>query len=132
MNDIRWQQRWQNYQKAYGQLQHALHIQDPDAVHIQGIIQCFEYTFELAWKTLQDYLTEKFGYDVKGPRPVLEQAFADGLIKDGVVWLDMLKKRNLTSHLYDENTVLEIYAHVRSAYFEQFTELLHFFEKNNA
>ena len=86
--DIRWQQRFQNYKKAYLQFEQALTLKNPDLFQKQGVIQCFEYTFELAWKTLQDYLSEKMGYvDIKGPRPALEQSFSDGILRDGVTWL---------------------------------------------
>lgn len=107
--DIRWQQRFQNYKKAFSPLEKAVSLKDPDIVQQQGIIQCFECNFELSWKTLQDFLAHEKGYtDIKGPRPVFEQAFQDGLIKEGVVWFDMLKSRNLTSHLYDEAEVQAI------------------------
>jgi nucleotidyltransferase substrate binding protein (TIGR01987 family) len=70
----------------------------------EGLIKRFEYTFELAWKCLQDLLQEKGYANVRGPRPVIEQAFQDGWISDGPVWLQMLKARNETTHLYDEST----------------------------
>lgn len=126
--DVRWKQRLQNYRKALQQLRAALQVATPDLLQKQGIIQCFEYTFELAWKTLQDFLTEAKGYRDKGPKPTLEQAFQDGCIADGVTWLDMLKSRNLTSHLYDESEVENIYAKVVSAYSQQFEALQDFFE----
>lgn len=127
--DIRWKQRFQNYQKAFGQLKEALKIQTPDLLQKQGIIQCFEYTFELAWKTLQDFLIQEKGYTERGPRPTLERAFEDGLIAEGMVWMDMLKSRNLTSHLYDEGEVEKIHIKVVCDYFKQF-ETLHGFFKN--
>ena len=126
--DTRWKQRFQNYKKAFGQLRDALKIQTPDMLQKQGIIQCFEYTFELAWKTLQDFLIQEKGYTEKGPRPTLERAFQDGIITDGIVWMDMLKSRNLTSHLYDEQEVEKIYAKVVQDYFVQFKTLCAFFE----
>lgn len=126
--DVRWKQRLQNYRKALQQLRAALQVKAPDILQKQGIIQCFEYTFELAWKTLQDFMTEAKGYRDKGPKPTLEQAFQDGYLVDGVVWLDMLKSRNLTSHLYDEQEVERIYTKVVSAYAQQFEALQDFFE----
>ena len=126
--DIRWKQRLQNYKKAFGQLRDALKIKTPDILQKQGIIQCFEYTFELAWKTLQDFLIQEKGYTEKGPRPTLEQSFQDGIITEGIVWMDMLKSRNLTSHLYDEQEVEKIYSKVVQDYFQQFEKLRAFFE----
>lgn len=127
--DIRWKQRYQNYKKALRQLEAGLKVKDPDILQKQGIIQCFEYTFELAWKTLQDFLIQKRGYtDAKGPRPALEQAFQDDIIKDGMTWFDMLKSRNLTTHLYDEKEVEAIYNKVAKQYFSLFVALYKFFE----
>lgn len=82
----------------------------------EGMIQRFEYTFELAWKSLQDILQERGYPNVRGPRPVLEQAFQDGLITDGPLWLEMLKARNETTHLYDEPTFERISKNVKGPY----------------
>jgi len=76
-SDIRWKQRFDNLQRAY------------------------EFTFELSWKTLKDFLAYN-GIDAKLPRDVLKQAFATGLIRDGQLWIDMLKERNLMAHTYDD------------------------------
>jgi len=65
------------------------------------LIQRFEYTFELAWKTLKDYL-EANEVITKFPRDVIKAAFQYELIKDGEVWMDMLEKQNLLAHTYDE------------------------------
>ena len=127
--DIRWKQRFQNYKNALGQLGDGLKVKKPDVLQKRGLIQCFEYTFELAWKTLQDFLIQERGYtDAKGPRPVLEQAFQDGIIKNGIAWFDMLKSRNLTSHLYDEKEVEMIYKKIVKKYFSLFVALCDFFE----
>lgn len=127
--DIRWKQRLQNYTKALAQLESGLEVKNPDILQKQGIIQCFEYTFELAWKTLQDFLIQERGYaDAKRPRPVLEQAFQDGIIKDGLGWFVMLKSRNLTTHLYDEKEVEGICKKVAKKYRRLFVALRKFFE----
>lgn len=126
-HDIRWKQRFQNYQKAVAQLKTALKIHSPDDMQKQGIIQCFEYTFELAWKTMQDFMRYRWGHDIKGPRPVLEQAFQDDIITDGITWFDMLKSRNLTAHLYDEAVVEKIYHKVVNQYAALFITLEQFF-----
>ncbi|MBI2026835.1 MAG: nucleotidyltransferase substrate binding protein, partial [Deltaproteobacteria bacterium] len=82
----------------------------------EGLIQRFEYTFELAWKCLQDLLQEKGYPNIRGPRPVIEQAFQDGIISDGPVWLQMLKARNETTHLYDEATFESIISAVKNQF----------------
>lgn len=127
--DVRWKQRFQNYQKALLQLESGLEVKSPDILQKQGIIQCFEYTFELAWKTLQDFLIEERGYaDARGPRPVLEQAFQDGIIEEGMVWFDMLKSRNMTAHLYDEKEVEGVCRKVAGRYRVPLIALRTFFE----
>jgi len=129
--DIRWQQRFQNFKKAFQQLESSVKVKDPDLLQQQGIIQCFEYTFELSWKTLQDFLFEKVGYEgLRGPKPVLEQAFQDDILKNGEIWFDMLKSRNLTTHLYDEKEVQGVLKKIRNDYYPLFVELKLFFEKN--
>ncbi|MBI4238685.1 MAG: nucleotidyltransferase substrate binding protein [Deltaproteobacteria bacterium] len=126
--DIRWKQRFQNYQKAVKQLKFAVAVTNPDVLQKQGVIQCFEYTFELAWKTLQDFLSQRRGYDkTRGPRPVLEQAFQDAIITDGITWFKMLESRNLTAHLYDEAEVEKIYQQIVHNYAALFIALEQFF-----
>ena len=78
------------------------------------MIKRFEYTYELAWKTLQDLLKEKGYSDIAGPRPVIEQCLEDGILGNGEVWMRMIKSRNLTAHVYDEKTVDEIAEIIRS------------------
>jgi nucleotidyltransferase substrate binding protein (TIGR01987 family) len=102
--DIRWKQRLDNYCRSYSQLNKAVlaHNDQPDNELIQmALVKSFEMTFELAWKTMKDYL--KFnGIDVKLPREVIKQAFANDIIVDGQMWIDMLENRNVMAHVYDE------------------------------
>jgi len=102
--DIRWQQRFQNFDRGISLLREALE-NGPAALsplEKEGVIQRFEYTFELAWKTVKDYL-EQNGLVISPvtPRQVLKDAFAAKLIADGQTWIDMLDHRNLLSHTYD-------------------------------
>ena len=93
----RWLQRFQNYQRALTQLDNAIKstedkgIDEFSDLEIQGTIKCFEMVFDLAWKTLQDYNTEQ-GYELKGPKNSIQQAFKDNLIKDGEQWEKILEK----------------------------------------
>lgn len=106
--DIRWQQRFSNFSKALKQLDKFVLKEDLNEMEEQGLIKAFEYTYELAWKTLQDLLREK-GYEgIAGPKPVIEQAFQDGYITNGKGWVNMHLSRNLTSHTYNEETAEEI------------------------
>jgi nucleotidyltransferase substrate binding protein (TIGR01987 family) len=87
------------------------------------LIKAFEYTYELAWKTLQDLLKEKGYKDVVGPKPVIEQSFQDGYISNGEAWFRMHESRNLTSHTYNEETADEIVSKILEEYFSLFIEL---------
>lgn len=115
--DIRWKQRFQNFDRGVVLLREALE-HGPGALSAleqEGVIQRFEYTFELAWKTIKDFL-EAGGLDISPltPRQVLKAAFAAKVIDDGQTWIDMLDHRNLLSHTYDfsvfEKAVEAIYA----------------------
>lgn len=116
--DTRWIQRFTNYNKAFTQLERFVNAGNLNEMEKQGLIKAFEYTFELAWKTLQDLLQEKGYANIVGPRPVIEQSFKDGYIYDGTEWMKMLKSRNLTSHVYNEETAKAIVDGIRSSYFE--------------
>jgi nucleotidyltransferase substrate binding protein (TIGR01987 family) len=89
---------------------------------VQGLIQCFEYTFELAWKTTKDYL-ELEGFDVKSPRSAIQIAFQSQLIADGHTWIDMLEKRNLMAHSYNEQHAKEAESLIYDRYYPALKEL---------
>lgn len=98
---VRWHQRFRNLEKVFGQLGKGLALANPTDIEKQGIIQSFEFTFELAWKTLKDYL-ESQQVAAQFPRDVIKQAFHYQIITNGDVWMDMLDKRNAMAHTYDE------------------------------
>ena len=87
--DIRWKQRFENYQKALTFLTNSLQKENLSELERAGIVQSFEFSFELAWKTMKDYLNEK-GVEAMYPREVLKQAFKNEMVTDGEVWMDML------------------------------------------
>lgn len=117
--DIRWQQRFSNFKKALAKLAEVVENREDDLSELEteGLIQRFEYTFELAWKTLQDLLKHKGYQGVSGPNPVLEQAFQDGYFTDGAGWREMNKSRNLTSHTYNSETADGIAANIRKSFY---------------
>jgi nucleotidyltransferase substrate binding protein (TIGR01987 family) len=88
----------------------------------EGLVHCFEYTLELAWKTLQDLLEAK-GYTVRGPKPVIKQAFQDGYITEGDAWIIMLDSRNLLTHTYDENMLIEVSEKIKRNFHKLLTDL---------
>ena len=117
-NDIRWIHRLSNFCKAFSQLEKFISAGTLNEMEEQGLIKAFEYTFELGWKTLQDLLQQKGYANIVGPRPVIEQSFKDGYIEDGKGWMKMMKSRNLTSHVYNEETSKAIVDGLRSSYFD--------------
>jgi nucleotidyltransferase substrate binding protein (TIGR01987 family) len=127
--DIRWQQRLVNYKKALAQLEKFLEKDKLNDLEIQGLIQAFEYTFELAWKTLQDLLSYKGFTGIAGPKPVAQQAFQDGYIEDGDGWIRMLESRNLASHTYNEEIASNIVKGIRQEYFDLMKSLMVRLEK---
>jgi len=116
--DVRWKQRFSNFKKALERFEEAVAENTQDRLSQEGLIQRFEYTFELAWKSLQDLLQERGLAEVRGPKPVLEQAFQDGLIADGVLWMEMMRARNETSHIYDEKVFLKIYGQAKDRFLQ--------------
>ncbi len=129
LKKIRWRQRYSNLLKAFKQLEKGAQIQSPSDIEIQGIIQSFEFTFELCWKTLKDYL-ESEGVEADFPREVLKQAFHYNILENGEIWLHMLSKRNLLAHTYDEKMAKEAYSLITNDYY-QHIEMLNnwFYEK---
>lgn len=121
--DIRWKQRFKNYQKALAQLQKFIDKGDLSELEKQGLIKAFEYTYELAWNTLKDFLTYRGQADIYGSRDAIRKAFTSGLISDGEGWMDMLQSRNKTSHTYNEETAEEITNAVLTSYYPLFKQL---------
>ncbi|WIV12029.1 nucleotidyltransferase substrate binding protein [Proteiniborus sp. MB09-C3] len=124
--DIRWIQRFSNYKKAFIQVKEALELMETrnlSKLEKQGLIQAFEYTYELAWKTLRDFLESKGNTDIYGARDAVKEAFKLGIIENGEVWMQMIKNRNLTSHTYDENTADGIIMLIEDMYFAEFNRL---------
>ncbi len=126
MEDIRWHQRFSNYKKAVEKLRSAVEESEDGKLtdlEKEGLVQRFEYTFELAWKTLQDLLESKGYNEIKGPNPVLRQAILDGYIQHEKAWRSMKSARDLTSHTYEEKTANDIVEKVKSDYYKLLLEL---------
>ena len=128
MEDIRWVQRLQNFQKTLKSLQTALNISSPDEVQRAGMIQYFEMTFELGWKVLKDYLETQGFSEVSSPRQAIKKAYEQGLLENGRGWLKGLEDRNLTSHTYDEIAAKKVEALIKEEYIKLFESLAHTME----
>lgn len=115
-----------NYQKAVSRLREAVSIfqKEPDDLKRDGLIQRFEFCCELAWKTCREHLIGLGYEEINGPKPVMREAFANRLIDDERIWIELLNDRNRTSHIYDEETAVEIGGNIIEKYLEAFEKLL--------
>lgn len=102
------QSQYEDLQKAVKRLKEASALPAGDSINQDATIQRFEFTFELAWKTMQTVVQENIK-DVYGPKQVIREAAKLGLIDDPVTWLDFLRSRNLTVHTYHEEVAKEVY-----------------------
>ncbi len=125
--DVRWKQRYQNFSRAYYQLEEAYkRAADLSQLEKEGLIQRFEYTFELAWKTMKDYL-EANDEIAEFARDVIKKAFKFGVIDNGDIWMDMLEKRNLMAHTYDEERFNLAVTKITEYYFIEIKNLFDYF-----
>lgn len=117
-NEIRWQQRFQNFDRAYKQFSQiaTADLAKLSNLEKEGYVQRFEYTFELAWKTLKDYLLDN-GQDLSSPKEIIRQAFQNEIIVEGEVWMEALKKRNLTSHTYDDVVLVKTITFLKDEFY---------------
>jgi len=103
MADIRWELRFENLKKAFARLEAACAQGQYNDLELAGLVQTYNFTFELCWKTLKDLLTFE-GYEVNSPRETIRKAFEMSLINDVDCWFNALESRNLLSHIYSEST----------------------------
>jgi nucleotidyltransferase substrate binding protein (TIGR01987 family) len=125
-DDVRWQQRFTNYKRALNNLTGAVQLsaQRPlTDLERQGLIQAFEFTHELAWKTLKDFLQARAVSGLYGSKDTTREAFSQGLIADGELWMEMIRHRNLSTHTYDEAMVNEIVSAASLRYLPAFQVL---------
>ena len=128
--DVRWKQRFDNFDRAFVLLREVCErgVASLSQLEREGAAQRFEFAFELAWKTLKDYLEENgVVVDPVTSRNVIKEAFAAKLIDDGQVWIDMMLHRNLLSHTYDFKTFETVLQAVEQRYFLAFDRLHEFF-----
>jgi nucleotidyltransferase substrate binding protein (TIGR01987 family) len=121
--DIRWKQRFKNYQKALRQLEKFVSHQSLNEMEEQGLIQAFEYTYELSWNVIKDYLSYQGITEIIGSRDAFRTAFNRGLIENGAIWMSMIESRIKSSHTYNEDVAKEIIAELKNNYFKEFLNL---------
>ena len=120
----RFEERKKDLINATNRLKEALNEEESDLV-IDGVLHRYEFTFELAWKTLKDYL-EYLGVTINtgSPREVIKESYAHDLIPDGETWIKMMLARNSLSHLYDEETSRKVYNEIKEKYIYQIEKLI--------
>lgn len=118
-------QKFENYEKALARLGEGLEkFNKTDDLQRDGLIQRFEFTFELAWKTLKSLFEDEGLIGMNSPKTVLREAFSAGLIQDEEIWLSMLHDRNSTAHMYSEKIAIEICNNITSKYISVMNELM--------
>lgn len=120
MQDIRWQQRLNNFNSALEQLTDAVNLTKERKLSLleqQGTIQAFEFTHELAWNVMKDYAHYQGNITIAGSRDASREAFKMGLVEDGVVWMEMIRSRNQTSHTYNKSVAAEIIERILTNYY---------------
>lgn len=138
MEDIRWEQRFSNFNKALLKLEESVnyiklnYLDDEDELDAddlgyvveelikEGLIQRFEYTHELAWNVMKDYAFFQGNSTVGGSRDATREAFRLNIIENAEVWMDMIQSRNRTSHTYNEEIANEIFNKIINDYFQLF------------
>mgnify|MGYP001553081664 CR=1 FL=1 len=122
--DVRWRQRFQSFGKAFAQLSAAADLASQrklSDLEQQGLIQAFEFTHELAWNTLKDFLESRGAANLYGSKDATREAFAKGLIGNGDEWMAMIQARNRSSHTYNEKTAHEVAAAILASFVPEFS-----------
>ena len=124
----RFEERKQDFINATNRLKEALK-EDENNITIDGTLHRYEFTFELAWKTLKDYL-EYLGIssNTGSPREVIKESFVHNIIQNGEIWIKMMLARNSLSHLYDEESSRQIYDNIKNEYILEIEKLVNFFK----
>src|SRR5690606_3325991 len=91
-----------------------------DDIIKEGLIQRFEYTHELAWNVMKDFLANAGNTGIYGSKDATREAFAAELIHDGDIWMDMIRSRNKTLHTYNEETADDIFIKILQHYHPEF------------
>jgi len=123
--DIRWKQRFKNYQKALAQLTEAVDLlqQRPlSSIEQQGFVKAFEFTHELAWKVMKDYFLYQGNTSIMGSRDATREAFQNQMIGDGNGWMDMIKTRNKAVHTYEQSLVDDVIQKTTQVYYPLFLD----------
>lgn len=120
--DIRWHQRFQNYENALKQFDKFFKKKNLNELELQGLIKSFEYTYELAWNVMKDFFISKGFKDIYGSKDSIKIAFKNELILDGDIWMKMVADRNDTVHAYDKEEMNKITDNIKKYYHQAFKD----------
>jgi len=132
-NDIRWIQRFSNYKKALNTLKSAVNLsyeRELSDLEKQGTIQGFEFTHELCWKTMKDFISEKGNEKIYGSKDTIREAFSLGLISSGEDWMKMIESRNQSSHTYNSEVADDIVESIITVYINLFKDFENTMDKH--
>jgi nucleotidyltransferase substrate binding protein (TIGR01987 family) len=119
--DIRWKQRFENYKNAFKVFKEAvIEIKNPSNLEKEGTIQRFEFSHELAWKVMKDFLSDQGIQGIIGSKDATRLAFQNEIIEDGEIWMEMIESRNQTVHTYHANILEVQYQKITTLYFPLF------------
>lgn len=124
--DKRWNEKLDDFGKPLLRLNESIDESKSNPLSStlkDGVIQRFEFCYEICWKLIKYYLENEGIQEAKSPKSTFREAFKIGIIEDGEKWIDMLNDRNLTSHVYDEEVALDIYGKILSTYFKQMNNM---------
>jgi len=123
--DTRWKQRFDSFSRAFETLKGAVELskeRELSDLERQGLIQAFEFTHELCWKTMKDFLESKGNSQIYGSKDTIKEAFSYGLIKQGELWMRMIESRNLSTHTYNVNIAESIVIAIIEDYYGLFAD----------
>ncbi|MFC1585457.1 nucleotidyltransferase substrate binding protein [Fibrobacterota bacterium] len=132
--DIRWIQRFQNFKSAYSKFNEALKCvgdEPENDLYQMALIKAFEFTFELGWKTIKDFLIYSGIKNVSLPREVIKQGFHYNIIEDGNKWIAMMQDRNLMAHTYKDENAKKAVENITLLYKESLTQVYEFFKNKS-
>ena len=127
-NESRWVMRFRNFEKSYKFFKSIVERLDFSNLEIAALIKSFEFTYEIAWKTIKDYLEEQ-GLPTKFPREAIKEGFRTEIIEDGHTWMQMLEKRNELAHTYSEEISDEAVDLIKSKFYPAITQVYQYFKE---
>ena len=122
-------QSYENFKKAFNKLKEFVETDNGSEKDRSAIINAYQYTFELFWKTLQKYMKEQELLDELGPASVIRTAFQYNIIENGEIYMNMLKDRNLITHTYKEDVAEDIHNSIKTEYIKELENFIKYFDE---